>query len=200
MTKTETTMTVQPDASAPLPPGRASSGAAMLVVPSLIGALVALTLGIYGHLHHPTGIAINIAGFSSPGSVKSWLATGATVFAVVQVGSALVMYGKVPRIAAPSWIGGLHRWSGRIAFLLAVPVAVHCLYALGFQSYSSRVLVHSLLGCAFFGAFTVKMLILPKRELPSWMLPTWGALVFTALTGVWLTSAYWFFSTFGIKR
>ncbi len=193
-------MTVQPDASAPLPPGRASSGAAMLVVPSLIGALVALTLGIYGHLHHPTGIAINIAGFSSPGSVKSWLATGATVFAVVQVGSALVMYGKVPRIAAPSWTGGLHRWSGRIAFLLAVPVAVHCLYALGFQSYSSRVLVHSLLGCAFFGAFTVKMLILPKRELPSWMLPTWGALVFTALTGVWLTSAYWFFSTFGIKR
>ncbi len=193
-------MTVQPDASAPLPPDRASSGAAMLVVPSLIGALVALTLGIYGHLHHPTGIAINIAGFSSPGSVKSWLATGATVFAVVQVGSALVMYGKVPRIAAPSWIGGLHRWSGRIAFLLAVPVAVHCLYALGFQSYSSRVLVHSLLGCAFFGAFTVKMLILPKRELPSWMLPTWGALVFTALTGVWLTSAYWFFSTFGIKR
>ncbi len=193
-------MTVQPDASAPLPPDRASSGAAMLVVPSLIGALVALTLGIYGHLHHPTGIAINIAGFSSPGSVKSWLATGATVFAVVQVGSALVMYGKVPRIAAPSWIGGLHRWSGRTAFLLAVPVAVHCLYALGFQSYSSRVLVHSLLGCAFFGAFTVKMLILPKRELPSWMLPTWGALVFTALTGVWLTSAYWFFSTFGIKR
>jgi hypothetical protein len=193
-------MTVQPDASAPLPPGRASSGAAMLVVPSLIGALVALTLGIYGHLHHPTGIAINIAGFSSPGSVKSWLATGAIAFAVVQVGSALVMYGKVPRIAAPSWIGGLHRWSGRIAFLLAVPVAVHCLYALGYQSYSSRVLVHSLLGCAFFGAFTVKMLILPKRELPSWMLPTWGALVFTALTGVWLTSAYWFFSTFGIKR
>ena len=127
-------MAVQPDASAPLPPGRAASGAAKLVVPSLIGALVALTLGVYGHLHHPTGYAINIAGFSSPGAVKSWLATGAIVFALVQVGSALVMYGKVPRIAAPSWIGGLHQWSGRIAFLLAVPVAVHCLYALGFQT------------------------------------------------------------------
>jgi hypothetical protein len=101
--------------------------------------------------------------------VKSWLATGATMFALVQVGSALVMYGKVPRVTAPSWIGGLHRWSGRIAFLLAVPVAIHCLYALGFQNYSTRVLVHSLLGCAFFGAFTVKMLILPKRELPDWV-------------------------------
>jgi len=190
-------MTTQP---APLPPDRAASGAAKLVVPCVIGGIVALTLGIYGRLHHPTGFAVNIAGFSSPGSVKSWLATAATTFAVVQVGSALVMYGKVPRVTAPSWIGGLHRWSGRIAFLLAVPVAVHCLYALGFQHYSTRVLIHSLLGCAFFGAFTVKMLILPKRGLPGWLVPTLGALVFTALIGVWFTSAFWFFSTFGIKR
>ena len=45
------------------------------VVPSLIGGLVALTLGVYGRLHNRTGVAINIAGFSSPGAVKSWLAT-----------------------------------------------------------------------------------------------------------------------------
>jgi hypothetical protein len=193
-------MTAEPTRPIPLPPQRAASGATKIVVPSLIGALVALTLGIYGRLHHPTGIAVNIAGFSSPGSVKSWLATAATVFAVVQVGSALVMYGKVPRVAAPSWIGGLHRWSGRLAFLLAVPVAIHCLYALVFQTYSTRVLVHSLLGCAFFGAFTVKMLILPKRGLPGWVLPVVGALVFTVLVAIWFTSAFWFFSTFGIKR
>ena len=192
-------MATQPH-TAPPRPGRIDSGAVKLVVPSLIGALVALTLGVYGHLHNPTGYAINIAGFSSPGAVKSWLATGAFVFALVQVGSALVMYGKVPRVAAPPWIGGLHRWSGRIAFILAVPVAVHCLYALGFQNYSTRVLIHSLLGCAFFGAFTIKMLILPKSELPSWTLPALGALVFTALTGVWFTSAFWFFSTFGIRH
>ena len=192
-------MATQPH-TVPPRPGRADSGAAKLVVPSLVGALVALTLGVYGRLHNPTSYAINIAGFSSPGAVKSWLATGAFVFALVQVGSALVMYGKVPHVAAPSWIGGLHRWSGRAAFLLAVPVAVHCLYALGFQHYSTRVLVHSLLGCAFFGAFTIKMLVLPKSELPSWTLPALGALVFTALTGVWFTSAYWFFSTFGIRH
>ena len=193
-------MTAQPEASAPRPPERTASGAAKLVVPCLIGALVALTLGVFGHLHHPTGISISIAGFSSVGSVKAWLATVATVCALIQVGSALVIYGKIPRVSAPSWIGGLHRWSGRIAFLVAVPVAVQCLYALGFQTYSARVLIHSVLGCLFFGSFTVKMLILPKRELPSWLLPVVGALVFTALVGVWLTSAYWFFSTFGIKR
>src|SRR6516164_9100707 len=193
-------MTAPPTIPMPLPPQRATSGAAKLVVPSLIGALVALTLGIYGRLHHPTGIAINIAGFTSPGYVKSWLATVATVFAVVQVVSALVMYGKVPRVAAPSWIGGLHRWSGRIAFIVAVPVAIHCLYALGFQNYSTRVLLHSVFGCLFFGAFTVKMLILPKKGLPGWLLPVVGALVFTVLIAIWLTSAYWFFSTFGIRR
>ena len=37
----------------------------------------------------------------------------------------------------------------------------------GIPDYSTRVLIHSLLGCAFFGAFTVKMLILPNR--PAWL-------------------------------
>jgi len=196
-------MTAGPTQPIPLPrrPAKpAASLTSMLIVPSLIGALVALALGIYGRVHSPTGIAINIAGFSSPGTVKSWLATGATLFAIVQVVSALVMYGKIPRVTAPDWIGALHRWSGRIAFLLAVPVAIHCLYALGFQQYSTRVLLHSVFGCLFFGAFTVKMLILPKRDLPGWVLPVVGALVFTLLVVIWLTSAYWFFSTFGIKR
>ena len=181
-------------------PEDASLGIGKLIVPSLIGGLVALTLGIYGRLHHPTGIAVSISGFTSAGYAKSWLATGATVFAIVQVISALVMYGKIPRVSAPSWIGRAHRWSGRIAFLLAVPVAINCLYGLGFQSYSTRVLIHSLLGCAFFGAFTVKMLILPKRGLPNWVLPLAGAVVFTLLVGLWFTSAYWFFSTFGVHR
>lgn len=189
-------MTAQPGAEAPQTTG---SSAAKLVVPSLIGALVALTLGIYGHLHNPTGIAVNVAGFSSPLTAKTWLATGATVAAVIQVISALIMYGKI-KVQAPPWIGGLHRWSGRIAFLLAVPVAVHCLYALGYQTYSTRVLIHSLLGCLFFGAFTVKMLVLPKKDMPGWLLPTLGGLAFAALTGIWLTSAYWYFSTFGIHR
>jgi len=192
-------MTAQPVSPAP-PSAPARSGTALLVVPALIGGLVALALGVYGRVHGPTGIALNLAGFSSPGSVKSWLATVATVFAIIQLVSALVMYGKVPRVSAPSWIGDLHSWSGRIAFIVAVPVAVHCLYALGFQGYSTRVLLHSIFGCLFFGAFTVKMLVLPKRGLPGWVLPVLGAVVFTLLVAIWFTSAYWFFGTFGIHR
>jgi hypothetical protein len=194
-------MAAQPGAPAPLPPAPVDSGLPkILVVPFLIGCLVALTLGLYGGLHHPTGIAISIAGFSSVESMKSWLATLSAIFAVIQVGSALVMYGKMPCVTAPSWIGGLHRWSGRIAFLLAVPVAVQCLYSLGFQTYSTRILIHSVLGCLFFGAFTMKMLVLPKRGVPGWVLPVTGAIVFAVLILIWFTSAFWFFSTFGTKR
>jgi hypothetical protein len=76
---------------------------------------------------------------------------------------------------------------------------MHCLYALGFEAYEPRVLVHSLLGCLFYGAFTVKMLALPRKGLPGWTLPVFGGVVFTALVGLWLTSALWFFTTSGIR-
>jgi hypothetical protein len=177
-----------------------SNGAATLIVPFLIGGALSVALGVYGRLHEPTAIAVNFAGFSGALAAKTWIASLAFVFALVQLSSALAMYGKLPGLrAAPAWIGTLHRWSGRIAFLLAIPVAIHCLYAVGFEGYSTRVLVHSLLGCFFFGAFTVKMLLLPRKGLPGWLIPVMGGLVFTALAGLWLTSALWFFTTIGVK-
>jgi hypothetical protein len=173
-------------------------GAAKLVVPALTGAAVAVALGVFGRLHEPTGIAVNVAGFSSPQAVKVWLATASATFAVVQLLSALAMYGRLPGVTAPAWTATLHRACGRIAFLLAVPVAVHCLYALGFQTYNLRVLVHSILGCVFFGAFTVKMLVLTKRGLAGWVLPLCGGVVFASLVMLWLTSSLWFFTTVGV--
>jgi hypothetical protein len=175
------------------PTARARPRSSLLIVPLLAGAAVSVALGVYGRAHGPTGVAVSLAGFSGAQAAKSWLATGAVVLAVVQLISALVMYGKLG-VRAPGWIGGLHRWSGRGAFLLAIPVAVHCLYALGFQSGEPRVLVHSLLGCAFFGAFTVKMLALRKDDLPGWALPLLGGTVFTLLVGLWLSASLWFFT------
>jgi hypothetical protein len=182
-----------------VPTPSASSGAAKLLVPFAIGGAVTVALGVYGRLHEPTGVAVNVAGFSGPLTVKVWLASVAFVFALVQLVTALAMYGKLPGVAAASWMSGVHRWSGRVAFLLTVPVAIHCLYAVGFQSFSTRVLIHSLLGCFFFGAFTVKMLVLSRRGMPGWALPLLGGVVFTALVGLWLSSSLWFFTTTGVK-
>ena len=167
-----------------------------LVIAFGVGSLFSVGLGVYGSLHEPTFFALNVAGFSSGVAAKAWLTTGAFVLAVVQLVSALIMYGRLP-VRAPSWIGALHRWSGRAAVLLTVPVAVHCLYALGFQAGEPRVLVHSLFGCFFYGAFAAKMLVLRART-PSWTLPLLGGAVFTALTALWLTASVWFFTTSGL--
>jgi hypothetical protein len=195
-------MTTQPLPVPPAPPAppapRADSKLIPLVIPVALGVGVSVALGVYGKLHNPTGIAVNVAGFSSPLTVKVWLASGAFVLALFQLFSALVMYGKLP-ISAPRWIGRAHRWSGRSAFLLTIPVAMHCLYALGFGTYNARVLVHSIFGCLFFGAFSTKMLVLSRKGMPGWALPVFGGLVFTGLVVLWLTSALWFFTTTGIK-
>lgn len=192
-------MTVDPNAATqgfPSPrPDHREPGAARYLVPALVAAAVAVALGVYGKVHDPTGTAFNLAGFSSTGAVKSWLATAAFGLALVQVVSAFMVYGRLP---GPGWAPTLHRWSGRIAFLTAVPVAVHCLYALGYQTYTPRVLWHSVLGCFFFGAFSAKMLLLRTERLPGRLLPIIGGLVFAALTVIWLTSAFWFFRTFGV--
>ncbi|WP_433244995.1 DUF6529 family protein [Streptosporangium sp. CA-135522] len=176
-----------------IPHGR---GLAPLLLPLAVGALIAVGLGVYGRAHVPTGYAIGPAGFSGPLAMKSWLTTGAFLLGLVQLFSALVMWGRI-RLRAP-WIATLHRWSGRVAFLLTIPVAFHCLYALGAQYDTPRVMVHSLLGCFFYGVFAAKMLALPRRGLPGWTLPVLGGLAFTALTGLWLTSALWFFTAIGI--
>src|SRR4051794_3623176 len=123
--------------------------------------------------------------------MKVWLASIALAFAVVQVVSALWVYGKLPW-AAPSWAGTVHRLSGRIAFLVSLPVAYHCLWSLGFQDTNTRVLAHSLVGCAVYGAFAAKVTIVRSKGLPSLALPLAGGTMFALLVLVWYTSALWF--------
>jgi hypothetical protein len=178
--------------------GHGAGTAAMLLTPLLVGAAISVSLGVYANVHTPTGVAVNIAGFSGPLTVKVWLASLGALLAVVQLLSALALYGRLGSFS-PSWAGTLHRWSGRLALLCTVPVAVHCLYAVGFASFDARTLAHSLLGCFFFGAFAVKMLILPKHDLPGWVLPLLGGVVFTVLIGLWLTSSVWYFTTVGVR-
>ena len=167
-----------------------------LIVAFAVGSAVAIGFGVYGRLHNPTGQAINLAGFSSGIAAKAWLTSVAFVFGLVQIFTAMILYGRIKISGA--WVAPVHRWSGRVAVALTVPVAVHCLYALGFQGYSGRVLVHSILGCFFFGAFVSKMLILTREDSPGWALPALGGAVFSGLTALWMTAALWFFSTNGL--
>ncbi len=170
-----------------------------VVVALGIGALVAVAIGVYGNVHQPTGEALNLAGFSDGLHAKVWLGSLAFALAVVQVLSALAMWGKLGSFAAGGGTAFLHRWSGRVAVLVSLPVAAHCLYALGFQSFDTRVLLHSLFGCFFYGLFVCKMVVLTRARTPGWAVPLAGATVFTALVGLWVTSSLWFFSEFGVS-
>jgi hypothetical protein len=163
-----------------------------------LGALVAVGLGVFGKLHEPQFFSISVAGFSSGTAVKAWLATISVALALFPLGSAFAMYRLIPGGKAPAWMRPAHVWSGRLAVLVSVPVAVHCLYALGFESYDNRVLFHSLFGCFFYGAFVTKMVLLTRKGLRAWVIPVAGGLVFFGLVYVWLTSALWFFDTNGI--
>src|SRR4051794_15674976 len=162
-----------------------------LLVAAAAGAAVALALGVYGHVHDPSQQLVFTLFFQSTIAMKVWVGTVAVAFGVVQVATALWLYGKLPWQPA-AWTGIVHRISGRLAFLLSLPVAYHCLWSLGFQDTNGRVLAHSLLGCAFYGAFTTKVTIVRSKGLPGVALPIAGGLTFALLVAVWFTSAFWF--------
>lgn len=162
-----------------------------------IGGTVALSLGVYGRTHTPTGEQVFDFGFTTLIAMKAWLASVAAVLVLAQLTSALVMWGRLPRLGlAPATVATAHRWSGTIAFLFTLPVAYHCLWALGFQDTTTRVLIHSTLGCAFYGAIATKLLLLRAPNLPKGALPIVGGSLVVLLSGIWLTSSLWYFTTF----
>jgi len=76
-----------------------------LLLAGLLGAAVALTLGIYGRAHKPASDLTITLGFTNTITMKVWLATIVLAFAVVQVLSALWIYGRLPLGSAPGGSG-----------------------------------------------------------------------------------------------
>jgi len=188
---------IDDDAPTQLAPAVRPSGVRALTA-VVIGALIAVGLGVFAKVHDPRFFAVNVAGFSSPTAVKSWVATVAVALACFQLVSAFAMYRLLPGSGTPPWLRQAHIWSGRLAVLASIPVAVHCLYALGFGSSDNRVLFHSLFGCFFYGVFVTKMLLLTNNRLRAWVLPVAGGILFFALVYTWLTSALWFLQLNGL--
>lgn len=188
------------DVVAPPDQQPARRGVLLLLGFAVAGALVAVSLGFYGKAHTPTGRPLAlIVGFTNLTPMKAWLATAAVVLVVFQVVSALWMYGRLPvKRKPPAVLSQLHRWSGALAFVATLPVAYHCLWSLGFSTFDTRTALHSLFGCAFYGAFTTKMLALRANKMPRWALPISGGLLFALLIGAWATAAVWYFAQSGV--
>ena len=126
--------------------------------------------------------------------MKAWLATAVVLLACGQLLTAAQIYGVLRFPPAAHFYHRVHRWSGRVAILLTLPVAYHCIFLLGFDTHSSRVLIHSLLGSTLYGAVVAKVLVVRSSRFANWVLPVAGGLLFSILLGLWLTSALWFFT------
>ncbi|MGZ4352459.1 MAG: DUF6529 family protein [Gaiellaceae bacterium] len=162
-----------------------------VALPLLAFALVSLTAGLLAR-HQPRSKGYFRLFFSDPIHMKAGLATAVVLLAGLQVFTAAWIFRKLPW-RRPRWIGRAHRWSGRLAFALTLPVAYHCIFKLGFRSPDARVLAHSLLGCAVYGGFAAKVTSVRLRRLPGAALPIAGGLLFALLIGVWYSSALWLY-------
>jgi mono/diheme cytochrome c family protein len=162
-----------------------------LAAPLVAFALGALTAGLLAD-HDPRSKGYFRLFFEDPIHLKAAFATAVVVLACFQLFTAAWIFRKLPW-PRPAWVNPVHRWSGRLAFLLTLPIAYHCIFKLGFQDPSTRVLAHSLLGCAVYGAFASKVTIVRLHRFPRFVLPVAGGLLFAVLVGVWWTSAVWLY-------
>ena len=134
--------------------------------------------------------------FSTTVAGKAWLATIAVALALVQVTTGARVFGKLSGVL-PFGAGTaavVHRWSGRLAVLVTLPIVFHCITILGFQTPDARVAIHSVVGSFLYGFLAVKLLVLKDRRFPGWALPTFGGTLFAALMVLWLTSSLWYFT------
>jgi len=85
-----------------------------------------------------------------------------------------------------------------VAILLTLPIAYHCMRAYGVQTFDSRIAVHSIAGCFFYGAFAAKVTIVRSKSLPGWTLPVAGGTLVALAAVLWYTSALWYYNDFSI--
>jgi hypothetical protein len=108
------------------------------------------------------------------------------------------MWGRLQRVVPLSFATAkrAHRWSGRLALLLTLPVFFHCVTMLGFQTPDLRVAVHSIAGSFIYGVVAAKLLVIRHHSsnYAPWVLPVLGGSLAAVLTMLWLTSSLWYFT------
>jgi hypothetical protein len=145
------------------------------------------TMGLFGQ----TGVGVF--------RLKSLLATIALGLALVQVLLALWMYGKLPIAGRPpKQIRLTHRIIGGVAFVVTLPVAIHCAFAYGVKLTDPRILVHSIAGCFLYGAFVAKVLLVQTKRLPGWTLPVAGGILAVLLIVLWYTSGLYYYNGYSV--
>jgi hypothetical protein len=175
---------------------------ARLLFPLGLALGVAAGLYVFGTEHVPDYSGTALFGRTAADTLplKSWLATGLLALAVLQLGLALWIYGRLPGMTVAGLrAGNVHRAVGVIAILVTLPIAYHCAFAYGVKTdVDARVAVHSLAGCFLYGAIAAKLVIVRSRRLPGWTLPLAGGTVVVIVAVLWYSSALWYFNNYSL--
>lgn len=161
-----------------------------LIAPAATFAAFALAVGLLARGRQEREGSFTLF-FSSQFHLMTWLSMVAVGLACCQLLTAAWIFRKLPW-RSPRRIREIHRWTGRLAILFVLPVLYWCIFQLGFQTFDSRVLAHSVLGTLFVGAVAGKITIVRLRRFPAWAYLLAGLFVFATLVGAWGTSALWF--------
>jgi Family of unknown function (DUF6529) len=172
----------------------------LLVLPLLLFTFIPLIVGFVASrtIREPYDTPFSHLFFSDTLHMKAWLITAVLLLALGQLVTASNIYEVLRLPPKGRFYHVMHRWSGRTAILLTLPVAYHCIFMLGFGTNDTRVYIHSLLGSLLYGSVLAKVLIVRSNGFRGWTLPLAGGVLFSILVGLWLTSAFWFFRTVGI--
>lgn len=165
----------------------------------LAGSAIAVTLGVLGSRVGPVPRLLPAWGFPAPQTFKAYLSSLVLVLLIAQLLTAVWIY----RWHAGRWVHRYHRIAGALTFIASLPVGFYCLYGFGFHldaGIPPRILVHSVAGTAFYGAFAAKMLALRVRNAPLWLVPVLGGLVFGSFVLAWTATTLWWFHTVGFAR
>ncbi|MFI1050864.1 DUF6529 family protein [Streptomyces griseoruber] len=175
------------------PRRRSPARAAAITLGAAVPVAVAVAIWVTGR-HHSPQYTTSLFGAQGAAAVTLKARLGSALFglALVQLLLALWMYGRLPGLrAAPRRVRTSHRAVGWAAFLLSVPIAYHCVRTYGVETTSTRVFLHSVAGCALYGAFVAKVLVVHSRRLPGWLLPAAGSALFGAIGLLWYSAALW---------
>ncbi|MEV7794775.1 DUF6529 family protein [Streptomyces sp. NPDC087512] len=172
---------------------RRATSTALAALGLLLPVAVGVGIYLFGTLHTPN---YNSGLYGAHGvaavDLKARLGTVLLGLAVIQLALAAWMYGRLPGTGpAPRPVRLGHRALGFFLFLFSLPIAYHCLVTYGIETSSPRVAVHSFTGCAFYGAFVAKVLVVRSRRLPGVLLPVVGSLLVLGVALLWYTAPLW---------
>jgi len=126
-------------------------------------------------------------------------AAGSTVvglLALLQLWSMETAMGHLPRAGLKMKVlMRTHRYSGRIALVLAAVVAYFCLRDVGVETNVLRAAIHGFFGSTAFVAIAIKLALLRFRPRLAYDAAPWlGRYAAVAFVVVWITSAYAFYT------